>query len=87
MEPHGLLREGPDNRKIAFAATVKEIEQRLGRRDVVLNSFILSWTRRSDLLWGWSSEQYAQRHVLFMYEDQARYIEQLVGMICAGEER
>jgi hypothetical protein len=85
IEPHGLLREGPDNRKINFAHTIKEIQRRLGQRDVVLNSFVLSWTRRSDLMWGWSAQEYAERHVLFMYEDQAKYLQTLIDTILASD--
>ena len=77
---HGQV-EGEQAEEVVGA----EIQQRLGRRNVVLNSFILSWTRRSDLMWGWTPGEYAERHVLFMYEDQTKYVEQLVTTVLKDE--
>ena len=59
IDPKGLLHIRPDDPKIAFYQTIKELEVRLsstaeGKR-IVLNSFIMSGTRASDLRMWWSA--------------------------------
>ena len=49
IEPHGLLHEGPASEKILFHKRIKDVEQRLKDPAVILNSFILSWTRYPQL--------------------------------------
>ena len=53
------------------------MEKRLGDKDVILNSFILSWTRHPQLSWGLSREEMEKMHVLFMNEDRDGYIDKL----------
>ena len=77
LEPHGLLHEGPASKKVLFHQKVKEVEQRLGDPVVVLNSFILSWTKHGTLDWGLTRDQLKERHVLFMTENQDTYIAEL----------
>ncbi len=79
IEPHGLLTEGPGSEKVQFYQRIKEIEQRLGDPDVVLNSFILSWTPQSMLRWGYSLQEFEEQHVLFMQDDRDGYVEKLMG--------
>ena len=68
IEPHGLLHEGPASEKILFQGHVKEVEKQLHDPDVILNSFILSWTRYPQLKWGNTQKELEDKHVLFMTE-------------------
>jgi hypothetical protein len=81
IEPHGLQMEGPASRKVQFHGKIKEIEQRLGDPNVVLNSFVLSWTRQAELDWGLDRQELERRHVLFMTEDRPNYVSKLFGML------
>ncbi len=80
IEPHGLLHEGPASPKIAFHKKIKEIEARLNDTGIVLNSFILSWTRHPELRWGKPIAEMEKEHVLFMTDDKPGYIEKLLNM-------
>ncbi len=78
IEPHGLLHEGPGSPKVEFHRTIKDIEARLADPSIILNSYILSWTPHTQLLWGVSQEALEGQHVLFMKEDRERYIGKLL---------
>jgi len=78
IEPHGLIHEGPGSQKVLFHKRIKEIETRLGNPDVILNSFILSWTKYPQLNWGTSQEGLEKDHILFMTDDRDNYIEKLI---------
>ena len=77
IEPHGLLHEGPGSEKVLFHKRIKEIETRLGNPDVILNSFILSWTEHPQLRWGIPREELEKNHILFMTDDRDDYIDKL----------
>jgi hypothetical protein len=77
IEPHGLLHEGQASDKILFREKIKEIEARLKDPNLVLNSFILSWTPYPQLRWGISQQTLESQHVLFMTDDRDGYIEKL----------
>ncbi|TRZ50413.1 MAG: DEAD/DEAH box helicase [Dehalococcoidia bacterium] len=77
IEPHGLIHEGPASEKVLFYEHIKDVEKRLGDKDVILNSFIISWTRHPQLSWGLSREEMEKMHVLFMNEDKDGYIDKL----------
>ncbi|MBF0141351.1 MAG: DEAD/DEAH box helicase family protein [Magnetococcales bacterium] len=77
LEPHGLLHEGPASPKVLFHQKIKEIEARLGDPNIILNSYLLSWTRHPQLNWGISREEMEANHVLFMTEDRDGYIRKL----------
>lgn len=77
IEPHGLLHEGPTSLKVMFYEKIKEIEKRLNDKNVVLNSFILTPTDFSQLDWGLSKDELADRHVLLMKNDRDRYVDKL----------
>jgi len=78
VEPHGLIHEGPASDKVQFHAKIKEIEARLGDPCIVLNSFVLSWTRHARLQWGMRRDELERQHVLFMSEDRENYIRKLL---------
>lgn len=77
LEPHGLLHEGPASEKILFHERIKTIQERLGDPDVILNSFIISWTTYPQLKWGVSQKELEENHILFMTDDRDGYIEKL----------
>ena len=77
IEPHGLLREGPASEKVLFHKRIKDIENRLANPDVILNSFILSWTKYPQLRWGIPQEEMEAEHVLFMTDDRDGYIDKM----------
>ncbi|MEM4215445.1 MAG: hypothetical protein QW484_03765 [Candidatus Pacearchaeota archaeon] len=80
IDPKGLEHtKGLDDEKIVFAGfkrdnseavTIKEIEQRLNKKNIVLESFILSNTPYKNLIKGRTSphkkEEYINHHVLFL---------------------
>ena len=77
IEPHGLLHEGPASEKILFHKRIKDVEKRLNDPTVILNSFILSWTRYAQLKWDKSRIELENMHVFFMLDDRDRYINKL----------
>jgi hypothetical protein len=88
VDPKGIRNlEGPDDPKIRFYQTIKELEARLGDPNVILNSFIISNTPFQQVRW-WtedlSKEQFTQCHVLFQKEDRATYIKRLLSTVAGG---
>ncbi len=77
IEPHGLLHEGPGSEKVLFHKRIKDVENRMADIDVILNSFILSWTRFPQLKWDSSREELEANNVLFMTDDRDHYIDKL----------
>jgi hypothetical protein len=77
IEPHGLLHEGPASDKVQFHKRIKDIESRFANPDVILNSFILSWTKYPQLRWGIPQDEMEANHVLFMTDDRDNYIDKL----------
>lgn len=61
IDPKGLLHIRPDDPKIAFYKTIKELEKRLaptaGDKKIILNSFIMSGTSAPLLRQWWSTPQ------------------------------
>lgn len=78
IDPHGLLHgSGPGDEKIKLHKQIKKIEVRLGDPDVVLNSFILSWTAYPQLKWDITQQDLEKQNVLFMVNDKEQYIGKL----------
>ncbi len=82
VDPKGIRNlEGPDDPKIRFYQTIKEIEARLADPSVILNSFIISNTPLKDVGWwdkGMTREEFEKRHVLFQREDKEGYVRKLL---------
>lgn len=82
IDPKGLRNlEGPEDPKIRFHLTIKDLERQLGDPAVILHSFILSSTRGSEVAWwdgGMTKEEFEARNVLFQREDRTTYIEKLL---------
>ena len=90
VDPKGIRNlEGPDDPKIRFYRTIKELESRLGDPNVVLNSFIISNTPFQQVRW-WtedlSKEEFTKSHVLFQKEDQATYIKRLLSTASSEQQ-
>ena len=82
IDPKGLRNlEGPEDPKIRFHQTIKDLERQLGDPEVVLNSFIVSNTRFSEIAW-WSAQMtkadLEDKNVLFQQEDRDNYIKKLL---------
>lgn len=78
LDPHGLLHaEGPGSEKVLLRKRIKDIEKRLSDPNVVLNSFILSWTPYPQLKWDKTQEELEDEHVLFMTDDRYGYFDKL----------
>ena len=84
IEPHGLMYEGPTSEKILFYKQIKEIEHRLNDTTVILNSFILSWTKYSQLKWNETQDELKDMHVLFMKDDRDKYIDKMFCKLWGG---
>lgn len=84
LEPHGLRHEGAGSDKVLFHERIKDIEKRLGDPDIVLNSFILSWTEYAKLSWGSSQGELEDQHILFMRNDREQYLDKLFYKLHGG---
>ncbi|MEM2933264.1 MAG: DEAD/DEAH box helicase family protein [Candidatus Pacearchaeota archaeon] len=76
IDPKGLEHtKGLDDEKIQFRGELKALEQKLNRKDIVLEFFILSKTPYKDLIKGKTSppskDEYINQHVLFLDENWA----------------
>jgi hypothetical protein len=84
IDPKGLRNlEGPEDPKIQFHQTIKDLERQLGNPAVILNSFIISSTSLSQVKWwngGMSEKEFEARNVLFQ-DDQGAYIRKLLNKI------
>jgi hypothetical protein len=71
IDPKGLEHtKGLDDEKIQLSIDIKELERELGKRDVALESFILSQTPYDKLVKGRTTpepkDEYTKNHVLFL---------------------
>lgn len=82
IDPKGLRNlEGPEDPKIRFHLTIKELERQLGDQAVILNSFIVSSTGLPQVAWwdgGMTKEQFEANNVLFQHEDRDTYIYEML---------
>jgi len=74
IDPKGIGRVGIEDEKINFFKTIKGLEKDLGDPIVILNSFIISNTRFSDLPVQGTREDWEAKNVLFQVEDKDSYI-------------
>ena len=65
------------DKKATREAEAKDVEQRLKDPTVILNSFIISWTRYPQLKWDNTQVELEDMHVLFMTNDRDKYIDKL----------
>jgi hypothetical protein len=82
VDPKGIIHlKGPDDPKIGFYRTIKDLEARLGDTNVTLHSFILSNTPYEQVNWwggGMTLADFESRHVLFNKPDRNIYIGKMV---------
>jgi hypothetical protein len=86
VDPKGIRNlSGLGDAKIAFSATIKELEKKLADSNVVLNSFIVSTTAfKSDGWWaGEDKEVFDSRNVLFQIEDKSTYVKTMLERVTA----
>ena len=76
VDPKGIRNLGPEDPKIRFYETVKEIEERLGDPDVHLQSFIVSNTPYHEMRRQWNKEKSEMQkcNILFQEEDKDSYV-------------
>lgn len=86
IDPKGIrnIDGGEENPKIQFYKKIKDIELRMANSDAVLNSFIVTPTRFSEIQKSWrgnvTKEQLEGCNVLFQNDD-TKYIEKLINRI------
>lgn len=79
VDPKGIVRAaGKNDPKIQLHRTIKDVEARLGGKEMRLSSFIISNTAFSDIPW-WSGtkSELEDEHVLFQYDDYKTYVRDL----------
>jgi hypothetical protein len=81
IDPKGIGRVGIDDPKINFYKTIKTLEADLHDSNVILNSFIVSNTRFSDLPIQGNREDWESKNVLFQVEDKEKYIDRMLGYL------
>lgn len=76
VDPKGIRNLGPNDPKIRFFETIKDIENRLDDPDVSLQSFIVSNTPSATMrmVWNMEKSEMLKRNVLFQEEDKDTYI-------------
>jgi hypothetical protein len=79
VDPKGIRNLGPNDDKLRFYRTIKEIETRLGDPAVILDSFIVSNTASPIVLaqWGMNKQEMNARHIVFQGEDSELYVGQI----------
>lgn len=86
IDPKGIrnIDGGEENPKIQFYKKIKEIEHHMNNSDVVLNSFIVTPTRFSEIQKSWrgnvTKEQLESCNVLFQNDD-SNYIEKMLNKV------
>lgn len=85
VDPKGISHlKGPDDPKISFYRTIKDLEARLCDTNVILHSFILSHTPYEQVSWwdgGMTLSDFEARHVLFTKPDRNIYISKIIHAI------
>jgi len=82
VDPHGMGREGIEDRKVQFYEKIKEIEEELGDPQVILDSFIVSPTPLAEIpqqTRTMNREEWEARNVLFQRDDPNGYIAKIIG--------
>jgi hypothetical protein len=84
VDPKGIRNlNGLNDQKIQFYKGIKGIEERLGDKQMVLNSFIVSTTPFKDGGWWdgtWTMAQFEANHVFFQ-KDDPKYIGKILKTI------
>ncbi|QTR49571.1 DEAD/DEAH box helicase family protein [Candidatus Thiothrix anitrata] len=83
VDPKGLRNvQGLNHPKIRFAHTIKTYEDKYrdqaDGQDIILNSFILSTTRKQEIQWWGHDATFADHHILFQNDLPNRYVEDMM---------
>ncbi len=80
VDPKGVRHLSPDDPKIQFFKTIKEIEERLGDPNISLHSFIVSNTSSNEIspLWQMDKSEIENMNVLFQEDDYSAYIKKML---------
>ena len=82
IDPKGIrMLKGPGEDKIQFSRRIKDLETRLGDKDIRLHSFIISGTAYREVSWwgtGMSMADFADLNVLFQNDNKAGYIGEII---------
>lgn len=89
IDPKGLMHFRPDDAKINFSSTIKELEVRLapsaGDRRIILNSFIMSSTPSQNLALWWNMDR-AEREAKNVYTlDNDECVELMIEKILSSK--
>ncbi len=89
VDPKGLVKLGVDNEKIEFHQTIKEIEERLGDPNMVLNSYIVSVSSSQEIenRWGRDKSYLTARNVVFQKEDRDSYISAILSGVISSDRQ
>ena len=80
IDPKGILHLGFDSDKIELASKIKDLEKELNKKNIILNSFIISNTKWNDLNHeNKGKEEWEDKHVLF--QEDPDHIEKLFNKI------
>jgi hypothetical protein len=81
IDPKGIGHVGINDPKVNFYQTIKSLEADMNDSNVILNSFIISNTRFSDLPVQGSREDWESKNVLFQLEDNEKYIGKMISRV------
>lgn len=86
IDPKGLMHIMPDDPKIAFYSKIKKLEERLasgaGDKQIILNSFIMSSTRGSNLRVWWGMKSPSEHEAKNVYTlDDGKCVEKIIKKI------
>ena len=86
VDPKGLRNvQGLNHPKIQFANTIKtkgiEYQHTAGGGQIVLNSFILSTTKKKEIKWWAEDKLFAEHHVLFQNDYPDRYVQDMMDRV------
>jgi hypothetical protein len=88
VDPKGLRNlRGPEDPKISFYRTIKDVERRLGDPDIVLNSFIVAPTPYKEVAhWNAGSgpmsiSDFKARNVYFQVDERSSYVGDILARI------
>lgn len=88
VDPKGIRHHSITDTKLQFYQYIKELDERLDDKDLVLNAFTIANTSYHDLLdtgMKLSKEEMRTQHILFQNDDKETYIKEMLSMILNNE--
>jgi hypothetical protein len=92
LDPKGMrnFTDNFNNPKVQLFRRIKELQARLERDDIHLESFLISQTYRNDLRWPSPvapnqqarASEYRNHHILCAKDDPDTYVRELMGLLC-----